>query len=84
MTPIAAGFDQIRLLRRKIAIARHQIASPADRPARDAAMVELAGLTDDLIDALQAFADAGFEQQLVEILHGPATHDQPVWLDRCD
>ena len=77
MTPIAAGFDRIRLLRRKIAIVRQQIADPAPRPVRDAALVELASLTDELLDALQNFADAGYEQRIVEILNNPDARPDP-------
>lgn len=68
MTSLAAAYDNIRLIRRKIAIARQAVALEGPNAARDAAIIQVASLADDLVDAVQDFADAGFEQQMADLV----------------
>lgn len=68
MTPLAAAYDNIRLIRRKIRIAQEEIGGQASRSERDAAIMQLSSLTDDLVTAVQDFADAGFEEQVAGML----------------
>lgn len=68
MTSLAAAYDNIRLIRRKIAIARRAATLGGPNADRDAAIVRAASLADDLVDAVQDFADAGFEQQVVDLV----------------
>lgn len=68
MTPLAAAYDNIRLMRRKIRIVQDELSAASTRPARDAALVQLSDLTDDLVRAVQDFADAGFEEELAALI----------------
>ena len=62
------AYDNIRLLRRKIGIAQDEVARLNSGAQRDAAVMRLAALTDELVRALQDFADLGYEEEVAEIL----------------
>ncbi len=68
MMPLTVGFDRIRLLRRKILINRQEIAVQSVGKARDAAVLHAAALTEELLTALQDFADAGHEQYIADLI----------------
>jgi len=62
------AYDKIRLLRRKLAIAREEISRIPQGSQRDAATVRAAKLTEELADAVQDFADRGFEEVVAQLL----------------
>lgn len=68
MTPIEAAYDNIRLLRRKVRIAQEAAAHETSQIARDEAVMRLADVTDDLLRALQDFADLGFEEHVAKMV----------------
>lgn len=70
MTPISAAFDNVRLIRRKLRIEHETIAREPIGPNRDAAVMRAKDLTDDLIRALQDFADMGYEEEVSLVLKG--------------
>ncbi len=67
MTPLSAAFDNIRLLRRKIRIEKEIVARSAGSE-RDEALVRSQDLINDLLRALDDFAEMGFEKQVSELL----------------
>lgn len=69
MTALAKAYDNIRLLRRKVEIAQAEDRSLLTPSERDKAMVHLNHLKDDLVRALNDFADLGFEEEIAEIIH---------------
>ncbi len=68
MTPLATAYDNIRLIRRKVNIAQEEVARQAPGPRRDAAVMRVAALTEDLVRAVQDFADLGYEEQIASFL----------------
>ena len=72
LTTISAAYDNIRLIRRKIRIAQDQMTPLPQGAQRDAAIKQLSDLTRDLIHAMQDFADAGFEDDVAQMLAAPS------------
>ncbi len=70
------AYDNIRLLRRKVNIAQDEVARLTVGPQRDAAVVRVAALTDDLVRALQDFADMGYEEDVARLIAGEGPTDQ--------
>ena len=68
MTPLANAFDNIRLTRLKVHIAQEEVTRYASGPRRDEAVVRVALLTEDLLRAVQDFADLGYEEVVANIL----------------
>lgn len=71
MTALASAYDNIRLTRRKVNIAQEEIARHAPGPRRDQAVMRVVSLTEDLVRAVQDFADLGFEEEIASILVHP-------------
>ncbi len=68
MAPLANAYDNIRLARRKVTIAQQEIARHAPGPRRDLAVLQAASLTEDLVRAVQDFAELGFEHEVATML----------------
>ena len=68
MTPLTNAYDNIRLTRRKVDIARQDIARHPPGPRRDEAIQRAMLLTEALVRALQDFAECGFEQEVATLL----------------
>ena len=68
MTPLATTYDNIRLIRRKVGIAQQEVASIEPGPRRDQAVVRVVSLTQELVRAVQDFADLGYEEKVAEML----------------
>jgi len=68
MSTITAAYDNIRLLRRKIDIAEGQLSEMSPGAERDASVIRLANLTQDLVRALHDFAAMGYEEEIAEHL----------------
>jgi len=68
MSPFAAAFDNLRLVRRKIRIEQEAAAREPVGPLRDAAIMRAQDLTEDLIRCLQDFADMGYEERIASII----------------
>lgn len=68
MKPLANAFDNIRLTRRKVNIAQQEIERQDPGPRRDEAVMRAVSLTEDLVRAVQDFADLGYEQELASML----------------
>lgn len=61
-------FDTIRLTRRKVQIARDAVRNHAPGPRRDEAVLRAAILTEELLCAIQKFAQLGFEEDVARLL----------------
>ena len=68
MTPVATTYDNIRLIRRKVGIAQQEVASIDPGSRRDQAVVRLVSLTQELVRAVQDFADLGYEEEVAKML----------------
>ncbi|MCF2872101.1 hypothetical protein L0664_13580 [Octadecabacter sp. G9-8] len=68
MTTICAAFDNIRLIRRKIRIAEEELDAIPQGTQRDASLIRLSNLTQDLVRALHDFAELGYEEVVAEHL----------------
>ena len=68
MTPLTVAYDTIRLIRRKVDIAQKDIVRLSPGPRRDEAIRRASILTDELVSALQSFAECGFEQEVATLL----------------
>lgn len=76
MTALATAYDNIRLTRRKVSIAQEEIGRQEPGPRRDEAVMLAVTLTEDLVRAVQDFADLGYEEELATIL--AKKHDVPL------
>ncbi|WP_375280513.1 hypothetical protein [Pseudooctadecabacter sp.] len=68
MTPLSTAYDNIRLIRRKVDIAQRELESLPAGHRRDQGVMRLASLTDDLVRAVQDFAEMGYEEQVFQML----------------
>lgn len=71
MTALSAAYDNIRLLRRKIAIAEEELDALSAGNKRDASMIYMSNLTKDLVRALHDFADMGYEEDVARSISAP-------------
>lgn len=68
MTAFGAAFDNIRLIRRKIQIEQATIARAEFGAERDQALARVAALSDDLIRAVNDFAELGYEARVAALI----------------
>lgn len=68
MSPFAAAYDNIRLVRRKIRIEQEAAAREPVGARRDAAIMRSKDLMEDLIRCMQDFADMGYEEKISEMI----------------
>lgn len=68
MTPLAAAFHNISMMRRKIEDAQDSITSLDAGPQRDAAIAQLTALISDLVRGVQDFAALGFENDVADLI----------------
>ena len=68
MIAFGAAFDNIRLIRKKIQIEQSTLARAPHGAERDIALARLARLSDDLIRAVNDFAELGFEARVAELI----------------
>ena len=78
MKPLATAYDNIRLTRRKVNIAQEEIARHRSGPRRDEALMRAASLTEELVRAVQDFADLGYEKEVAAILGHSIANDRPA------
>lgn len=71
MTSLGAAYDNIRLLRRKIAIAEEQLVDLPHGSHRDEVVMQVSNLTHDLVRALHDFADMGYEEDVARAVSAP-------------
>lgn len=76
MTPLATAYDNIRLIRRKVRIAQDEVARLSQGAHRDEAVVRVSKLSEDLVRAVQDFAELGYEEELAELLAGVTNVDR--------
>lgn len=76
MTPLANTYDNIRLIRRKVNIAQQEVACFGPGPRRDEALMRVVSLTQDLVRAVQDFADLGYEEEVADMLTRSADMDR--------
>jgi len=68
MTGFCAAFDNIRLIRKKIQIENVTLRQGSFGAERDMALARVVGLSEDLIRALNDFADLGFEARVAAMI----------------
>ena len=78
MTPLATTYDNIRLIRRKVNIAQQEVACFEPGPRRDEALKRVVSLTQDLVRAVQDFADLGYEEEIADMLASSADRERRV------
>lgn len=78
MTTIDTAFDNIRLIRRKIRIAETELAEIPLGSQRDASLIRLSNLTQDLVRALHDFADLGYEEEVAVHLMAPRVRGEQI------
>ena len=66
MTAIGTAYDNIRLIRRKIDLAEREVAELPHGPQRDATVIRMTNMTQDLVRALHDFAELGYEEQIAQ------------------
>ncbi len=68
MTSICTAYDNIRLIRRKISIENDEILGSEFGAMRDASIARLSDLKNDLVRAVQEFAELGHEQKVSDLI----------------
>lgn len=81
MSVLKASFDNIRLIRRKLSIAQNAAKDAEGQAERDAAVVETMQLLLALGEAVDGFADAGFEDRVAQLIDAEVARSNGVQPD---
>ncbi|SLN58190.1 hypothetical protein [Pseudooctadecabacter jejudonensis] len=76
MSPLAAAYDNIRLIRRKVDIAQGELEGLPIGSRRDDGIVRVAKLAEELVRAVQDFADMGYEEEVLRLLEDHSDFSQ--------